>query len=43
MTILYICKVSSIHQQTFIGKGSPQEIPTLVLSKLLFFCGVSYN
>jgi len=38
MIILYICKVSSIHQQTFIGRASPQEIPTQVLPKLLFFC-----
>jgi hypothetical protein len=43
MTILYICKVSSIHQQTFIGKDSLQEIPTQVLSNLLFFWRVSYN
>ncbi|WP_392531174.1 hypothetical protein [Nostoc sp. C117] len=34
MLILYICKVSSIHQKTSFGKASPEQIPSEVLPKL---------
>jgi hypothetical protein len=38
MLILYICKVSSIHQQTCINKVSPQEILSQALPKLFLVC-----
>ncbi len=38
MLILYICKVSSIHQETSLSKVSPQEIISQALPKLFLVC-----